>query len=317
MAVPYPLLVILGPTAVGKTSLGLRLARRLGGEIISADSAQVYRYMDIGTDKPPHEEMAEVPHHLVDIRDPDEDFTLADFQRLATQAIAGICARGRLPIMVGGTGLYIRAVTEGYRLSRAAADPSLRARLNAQVREAGPDALYRLLREIDPPAAERIHPNNVRRVIRALEIYYLTGVPMTVWEKGQAEPKLCDALKIGLTRDRDELYRRIEDRVDRQIERGLVEEVRSLLLRGYDPSLKSMQALGYKEAVAFIRGEMNLEEMTRMIKRNTRRYAKRQWTWFRREPGVIWLDMSRMSEEDAEEAVLHLVSEKGWLRQLS
>lgn len=315
-----PLLVILGPTAVGKSRLALALARRLGGEIVSADSAQVYRHLDIGTDKPSAEERAAVPHHLVDVVDPDEPFSVWDFQRLARAAIADIGARGRLPLLVGGTGLYIRAVIRrGYAFPPAPPDPGLRAALAARVEREGWEALHRALRQADPEAAARIDPRNVRRVIRALEVYLSTGVPFSRWVGGGARspdaaegPPLYDALLVGLTREREDLYRRIEERVEAQLRRGLVEEVRRLLARGYDPGLQSFQALGYKEVIAYLAGRVPYDEMVRLLKRNTRRYAKRQWTWFRREAGVHWFDLTRQGEAEVEEAVARLVRERGW-----
>lgn len=295
---------------MGKTRLALALARRLDGEIISADSAQVYRYMDIGTDKPDPAVRAEIPHHLVDIRDPDEGFNVADFQRLAGEAIAAIAGRGRLPIMAGGTGLYIRAVVRGYVFPAEGGDPEVRRRLEEEAASAGAEALYRRLAALDPEAARRIDPRNVRRVIRALEVLMRTGVPMSRWQAltGGAGP--YDALLIGLTRERWELYRRIDARVDDQLRRGLVDEVRALLARGYAPELPALQALGYKEVIGYLQGRLSYEEMVAVLKRNTRRYAKRQWTWFRREEGVCWFNLSERSEAEVESAVAHLAAER-------
>lgn len=305
-----PLLVIMGPTAVGKTRLALGLARRLSGEIISADSAQVYRYMDIGTDKPDAATLAAIPHHLVSIRDPDEEFSVADFQRLAQAAIADIAARGRIPIMAGGTGLYIRAVVRGYVFPAGGRDPDLRRRLQAEAEEAGAAALHRRLATLDPEAAARIDARNVRRVVRALEVVLRTGVPISRWQVLTAGTGPYDALLIGLTRDRDDLYRRIEARVEDQLQRGLVEEVRRLVDRGYHPGLPAMQALGYKEVAAHLTGAYPYEEMVRVLKRNTRRYAKRQWTWFRRESGVIWFNLSEEDEEAVITAICRLAAER-------
>lgn len=322
-----PLLVILGPTAVGKSRLALALARRLGGEIVSADSAQVYRFLDIGTDKPSPADRAAVPHHLVDVRDPDEPFSVADYQALAAAAIAAVAARGRLPVLVGGTGLYIRAVVSGaYVFPPAPPDPELRAALLARAEAGGIAPLYRELREVDPVAAARIDPRNARRVIRALEVYLQTGVPFSRWgggdgtapaAGGEGAPRVAggspyDALRIGLTREREDLYARIDARVEDQLRRGLVEEVRGLLARGYDPALPALQALGYKEVVAYLRGDIPYDEMVRVLKRNTRRYAKRQWTWFRREEGVRWFNLTHEDEAAVEEDVVRLVRARGW-----
>ncbi len=310
---PQPLLVILGPTAVGKTRLALALARRLGGEIISADSAQVYRGMDIGTDKPSAAERAAVPHHLVDIRDPDEPFSVADFKRLAEAAVRDIAARRRLPILAGGTGFYIRAVTEGFSLAPPGADPALRRRLQEEAGTHGPQALHAKLAALDPVAAGRIHPHNVKRVVRALEVCLLTGRPFSSFEGDRpAGESPYDALKIGLTRHRDDLYRRIAERVEDQLRRGLVEEVRRLLEQGCSPDLPALRALAYKEPIAYLRGEVSWEEMVRILMRNNRRYAKRQWTWFRRERGVEWFNLSETPEAEVEEAVIRRVREKGW-----
>lgn len=318
---PIPLLVILGPTAVGKSRLALALARRLGGEIVSADSAQVYRFMDIGTDKPSPADRAAVPHHLVDVRDPDEPFSVAEYQAMARAAIDAVAARGRLPVLAGGTGLYIRAVVSGaYAFPAAAPDPALRAALTARAEAGGIDPLYRQLQAVDPVAAARIDPRNARRVIRALEVYLQTGVPFSrrgggagaAAAPGGTAGAAYDALLVGLTREREDLYARIDARVEDQLRRGLVDEVRGILARGYDPSLPALQALGYKEVIAHLRGEVPFEEMVRVLKRNTRRYAKRQWTWFRREEGVRWFNLTQEDPAAVEEEVVRLVRARGW-----
>lgn len=314
MTALLPLLVILGPTAVGKSGLALDLARRLGGEIVSADSAQVYRGMDIGTDKPPPAVTAGVPHHLLDVRDPDEGFSVSEFITLAREAIAGIAGRDRLPILAGGTGLYIRALTAGYELPPAAPDPALRAELAREAAEAGPEAVFRRLQALDPEAAARVDPRNVRRVIRAVEVALSggTGVPPGGRPAGHGAAQPYDALKIGLTRDRDDLYQRIDARVDEQLARGLMEEVRRLLARGYPPDLPAFQALGYKEVITYLQGVVDHDEMVRALKRNTRRYAKRQWTWFRREEGVTWFNVTELETTEVVETVCRLASARGW-----
>lgn len=306
-----PLLVILGPTACGKTRLSLDLARLLPCEIISADSAQVYRGMDIGTDKPSAAEMVAVPHHLVGIRDPHESFHVADFQRLAAEAARDIAGRGRLPVVVGGTGLYIRALVTGYALSPQPADPGLRERLALEAAEAGSDALHARLAAVDPAAAARIHPHNVRRVIRALEVYHLAGAPLTALEGRVEGAGPFEALLVGLIRDRDDLYRRIEDRVENQLARGLVAEVAALLER-YPPHLQAFQALGYKEVIAHLRGEVDFPTMVATLKHNTRRYAKRQETWFRREEGLRWFNLTHEPVAIVLANVLNLVRQMGW-----
>lgn len=280
------LLVILGPTAVGKTDLALDLAPRLGGEIVSADSTQVYRGMDIGTDKPPPEARRRVPHHLVDLRDPDEGFDVATYQRLAGEAVANIAARGRLPMLVGGSGLYIRAVVEGYQFLPAGADPAVREELARRAAERGAEDLLSELVAVDPAAARAIGPGNTRRLIRALEVYRVTGRPISTAHR---QPPPYHTLKLGLTRHREELYRRIEARVERELADGLVEEVAGLLRR-YPPDLPAFQAVGYKEVIGYLQGRYDRTAMVALLKRNTRRLAKKQMTWFRRERDVIWLD---------------------------
>lgn len=278
------LIVIAGPTAVGKSGLAMRLAEAMAGEIVSADSAQVYRDLDIGTAKPTPAERARVRHHLIDVRDPREAFTVAEYQDLARAAIAEIQARGRLPLLVGGTGLYIRAVLRPFDFAGAPPDPALRATLEAEE----PLALYARLRALDPAAAERIDPRNVRRTIRALEVCLTTGRPFSAgWRQAPDLPP--DVAFYALDRPRAELYRRIADRVHDQLRDGLLEEVASLLSAGVPRSAQSMQALGYKEAAARLAGELTLDEMTDLLIRRTRQYAKRQLTWLRREPVRRWL----------------------------
>ncbi|KUK40952.1 MAG: tRNA dimethylallyltransferase [Clostridia bacterium 62_21] len=289
-----PLVVICGPTATGKTEVGILVAGELNGEVVSADSMMVYRGMDIGTAKPTLVERRGVPHHLIDVVEPHAAFSVALYQELAEKCIADIHARGRLPLLVGGTGLYIRSVIDRYRFV-AAPDPDLRRRLVDEARLAGPDALHARLAAVDPAAAARIHPHNVRRVIRALEVYHQTGQPITSFQEPQrdASPKYR-LWMFGLTMPREELYRRIEERVDRMLAAGLVDEVRRLLEGGYHRRFTAMQALGYKEIAAYLEGESTFEEAVRLLKRNTRRFAKRQLTWFRRDPRIRWLDVQAL-----------------------
>lgn len=272
-----PLLAVVGPTAVGKSAFAMRLAEELGGEIVSADSRQVYRQMDIGTAKPPPGDRARIPHHLVDILDPDGDFSLALFLRLANQAIGGIQAHGRVPIVVGGTGQYAIALLERWDVPEVAPDTTLRQRLEQRALDEGADTLYSELARLDPDAAKRIDPRNVRRVIRALEV-------LKSGQKPSARPsaaKPFDALVIGLTLPRAELYARIDARVDAMIASGWVQEVESLLRMGYGPELPSMSSLGYGELVRHLQGDWPLAEAVAKIKTRTHRFARQQYAWFR------------------------------------
>jgi tRNA dimethylallyltransferase len=282
-----PLVVIVGPTAVGKTRLALRLAGELGAEIVSADSRQVYRGMDIGTDKPTAEERQRVPHHLVDIVDPDEEFTLARYQDMAHAAIDDMLTRDRVPLLVGGTGLYIKAVVEGWSIPRVSPNEALRAELYREAEVEGGEALHARLRQVDPVAAEKIDWRNVRRVIRALEVYLETGRPIS--ELQRRKPPPYRVLQIGLTMERAALYQRIDQRVDRMIERGLVEEMRGLVEQGYGYELPAMSGLGYRQVGCYLRGEISLEEAIRLIKRDTRRFVRQQYNWFRLDDeGIHW-----------------------------
>lgn len=295
------LLVLVGPTAVGKTALSLEIARAFDCEIISGDSMQVYRGMDIGTAKVLPEERAGIRHHLIDIRDPDEPFSVSDFQREARAAISDIQARGKLPFIVGGTGLYIQSVCYAYEFHEGGADPAFRARMHAFAEAHGNGALHRKLAEIDEETAARLHPNDVRRIIRALEVYEQTGMTMSQLLAAQTRESPYRLCMIGLMMERDKLYDRIEQRVDEMIRQGLVEEVRRLLDRGFDASMTAMQGLGYKEIAAHLRGELSLPEAIDLLKRDTRRFAKRQLSWFRRMPDIHWVDVT-----DAEKKEEHL-----------
>jgi tRNA dimethylallyltransferase len=286
-----PLVVIVGPTAVGKTRLALRLARRLGAEIVSADSRQVYRGMDIGTDKPTAEERQRVPHHLVDIVDPDEEFTLARYQDMAYAAIGRVLARGSVPLLVGGSGLYIKAVVGGWGIPRVRPNEALRTELYREAEVKGGMALHARLRQVDPVAAEKIDPRNVRRVIRALEVYLETGRPISELQRRRPPP--YRVLQIGLTMERAALYQRIDQRVDGMIERGLVEEVRGLVEQGYGYELPAMSGLGYRQVGCYLRSEIGLEEAIRLIKRDTRRFVRQQYNWFRLDDeGIRWFQVS-------------------------
>lgn len=286
-----PLIVLTGPTAAGKTELSIALAKKLNGAIISADSMQVYKYMNIGSAKIRPEEMQGIRHYLVDVLDPREEFHVARFQQMAKEALEEIYRNGQLPIVVGGTGFYIQALLKDIDFDESSGELPCRKELEETARREGGAVLYERLRQVDPESAEAIHPNNVKRVIRALEFYQETGQPISLHNKEQKEkqPPYTYAYFV-LNDDRARLYERIDRRVDRMVEQGLVEEVRWLKEHGYDRSLVSMQGLGYKELFPYLDGTCSLEEAVEIIKRDTRHFAKRQITWFKREPDVIWLN---------------------------
>ncbi|HHU49026.1 MAG: tRNA (adenosine(37)-N6)-dimethylallyltransferase MiaA [Caldicoprobacterales bacterium] len=286
-----PLIVITGPTASGKTDLAIQTAKRLNGEIISADSMQIYRYMNIGTAKPTIEERQGIPHHMIDIIDPDEEYNVALFQKHANVLIREIAGRGRLPILAGGSGLYVNSIIYPMNFTDAVDDPAYRSNLKKILEENGVIYLHNLLKQVDPDTAFKLHPNDTRRIIRALEVYHLTGKTMKEYRQNyrEMEPQY-NLLLYGLTMDRQTLYRRINQRVDKMINAGLVREVISLLDRGYGKDLVSMQGLGYKEIVSYLEGLVTLEEAIEILKRDTRRFAKRQLTWFKREDRILWLD---------------------------
>ncbi|MDW7652241.1 MAG: tRNA (adenosine(37)-N6)-dimethylallyltransferase MiaA [Bacillota bacterium] len=285
------LLVIVGPTAVGKSDVALCVSQKQNGEIISADSVQVYRGLDIGAAKPSARERKLVPHHLIDFVNPNENYTVAGFQRDAKEAISGVHARGRLPVLVGGTGLYVRAVLQGFAFSESGIDEELRNRLRSEAELYGPEFLHSKLADVDPAAAEKLHPNDLRRVIRALEVYEQTHQPISRQVEATPQTPVYDAVLFGLTMPRDMLYARIEQRVDSMMAAGLVEEVDKLLHSGVSPQAKSMQSLGYKQIVKYLKGEVSREAAVELIKRDTRRFAKRQLTWFRREHDIQWFDI--------------------------
>ncbi|WP_310170238.1 tRNA (adenosine(37)-N6)-dimethylallyltransferase MiaA [Neobacillus niacini] len=291
MDLKQKLLVIIGPTAVGKTKLSIEMAKKLDGEIISGDSMQIYRGMDIGTAKIKPEEMEGIPHHLIDIRDPDETFSVAEFQLLVREKIREIAEKGKLPIIVGGTGLYIQSVIYDYQFSDAAADDEFRMQLEERAKNEGAEVLHQELTEIDPGSAAQIHPNNVRRVIRALEIYHRTGKTMSDVQSEQQPDLLYETALIGLTMDREKLYERINQRVDLMMEEGLLSEVKHLHDQGLR-DCQSIQAIGYKEIYDYLDGKISLEQAVESLKQNSRRYAKRQLTWFRNKMGVEWFDVT-------------------------
>ncbi len=289
--------MIVGPTATGKSDLAAHLARRLDGEIVGVDSVQVYRGLDAGTGKPPLSVRREIPHHLIDIADPGRDFSAGDYARLAERAIAEIVARGRRPILAGGTGLYLRALLRGLA-DMPPRQPRLRSALQRWGERRGEGSLHRMLRELDPITAARLSPRDGQRVVRAIEVALATGRPLS--EEIATSPFGPDrfgAVKVGLKMPWGALTARIEARVDAFFERGIVEEVRGLLAAGVPPGANCFKALGYREVLRHLEGRTSLEETVALVKGNTRRYAKRQMTWFRREPGLIWYDVGERAEE--------------------
>lgn len=284
--------MLLGPTAVGKTRLSLELAEAYNAEIISGDSMQVYRGMDIGTAKITPAEMQGIPHHLIDIHDPQDSYSAAEFQEQGVRLIEEISAKGKLPFIVGGTGLYIESLCYGFRFSEAVADEAFRSEMDAYAETHGAEALHARLAAVDPASAARLHPNDRRRIIRALEIQHQTKTTLSESHEGQKKESPYELCLIGLTMDRKILYKRIEDRIDQMLADGLVAEVEGLLQRGYSRSLVSMQGLGYKEIAAYLAGEMTLDEAVTLLKRDTRRFAKRQLSWFRHMKDIQWIDVN-------------------------
>ena len=295
-----PLVVISGPTATGKSDLSIALAQKIGGEIISADSMQVYREMDIGTAKILPEQMQGIPHHLLDVLDPSESFDAVRFQQLAKKAIEEIDDRGHIPIVTGGTGFYIHALIYDTVFSNHDEAQTYRAGLVRIGEEPGGELrLHEMLRKVDPSTAEAIHPNNKKRIIRALEFYHETGQPISSHNQEQRKrPSPYRFAHFVLTDDRDALYRRIDDRVDRMMKEGLLEEVIRLREKGFTPDMVSMQGIGYRQILRHLEGEYPLEEAVRLIKRDSRHYAKRQLTWFRRENDIIWMDRQQFAGQD-------------------
>ena len=294
-----PLIVLTGPTAVGKTALSIALAKQLGCEIISAESMQIYKYMDIGSAKIMPQEMEGVPHYLVDVLKPEEEFHVVRFQQMAKEAMEQIYAHGNIPLLVGGTGFYIQAVTRDIDFTEGEEDRVYRSSLEEIAKTKGPEILHQRLQEIDPPSAASIHANNVKRVIRALEFYHLNGYPISRHNQQESEKESPYNLAYFVLNDeRSHLYERIDKRVDLMMKSGLVEEVCRLKAMGYDRSMVSMQGLGYKELLAWMDGEFSLDEAVRILKRDTRHFAKRQITWFKREKDVIWMNKPDYDYDD-------------------
>lgn len=291
--------ILAGPTAVGKTDLSLSLARNLCGEIISADSAQVYKHMDIGTAKLSHEEMLQIKHYMIDEVSPDESFSVAEFRDKAENYIKDMNERGKLPVITGGTGLYINSLLNNLDFTESISDETFRNEMQELAESKGRAYVHSLLEKVDPASYEKLHPNDVRRVIRALEVYSHTGKPISYFqEESRKQPPKYQYAYIALTMDRAKLYKRIDKRVDIMLNSGLIEEVEGLLKMGYGKELPSMQALGYKEIIEYLEGRCSKEEAVTILKRDTRHYAKRQLTWFRRDSRIFWLDMDSYNRKD-------------------
>lgn len=305
-----PLVVVLGPTAIGKTALSIQIAQAVNGEIVSADSRQIYKYMDIGTAKPTPRERAAVPHHLLDVVTPDETFSLAQYQRAAYQAIEDIHARNRIPLLVGGTGQYLTAIVEGWGIPEAPPNVELREKLEAFARDHGARALHNRLQDVDPDAAQRIDYRNIRRVVRALEVYYETGAPISALQHKTPPPYRI--LQIGLTMPREALYARIDARIDRMVADGLLDEVRALLQAGYTWECPAMSGLGYAQWASYLAGESSLHEAIAAIRRDTRAFVRRQYTWFHgHDSGIHWLDTTQVTPAAVVELVTSWLSNKG------
>ena len=299
------LIIIAGPTAVGKTDLSINLAKKINGEIISADSMQIYKHMDIGSAKISKEEMKGVPHHLIDIIEPSIKFSASDFKDLGKEATDSIISKGKFPIVAGGTGLYINALTCNMDFTEAESDEEYRNYLNELAEKKGNEYIHDMLKDIDPSSYKDIHFNNRKRVIRALEVYKLTGSPFSSFNAGESfYDGDYDVKYYVLTMDREKLYNRINKRVDIMMEKGLVNECIKLKEMGYTSSIQSMQGIGYKEIFYYLEGKISLAEAVEMIKKGTRNYAKRQLTWFRRDPRAIFLDKDQYSEEEILDIIL-------------
>ena len=303
------LVAIIGPTGVGKSRLALHLAQIFNGEIVSADSRQVYRYLDIGTDKPSPQELSQVPHHLINIINPDEDFSLAQYQALAYQAIKDIQKRHKLPFLVGGSGLYVWVVLEGWQIPRVSPDHEFRYNLEKRAGDTGIDELYQELVRVDPEAAQKIDRRNVRRIIRALEVHEKAKKPFS--QLGYKEAPAFDSLIIGLTADRAEIYRRVDQRVEEMVARGLVTEVENLLKMGYDLSLPAMSGIGYRQTGQFLKGELTLAAAKQQIKSETHRFVRHQYAWFRlTDKRIRWFDIQCQKDAEIENVLAGFIESK-------
>lgn len=294
-----PLLVLVGPTAVGKTSTSISVAKGLNAEIVSADSMQIYKYMDIGTAKITEEEKDGIEHYLVDEIYPDEEFSVSDYQEKANHYIKKIYDSGKLPMVVGGTGLYVNSLVNNLNFSNSISNPEFRDKCYEKADEFGNEVIYGELKEIDPKSADRIHINDTKRIIRALEVYHETGEPMSKYYINFRQPNpLYDIVMVGLNMDREKLYERINKRVDIMLEQGLKDEVKELLEKGYHKELTSMQGLGYKEIINYLNEEYDLDEAITILKRDSRRFAKRQLTWFRRDERINWIEVDEYNDKE-------------------
>ena len=302
--------VILGPTATGKTALSIELAKKTDGEIISADSMYIYKRMNIGTAKPREEEMDGVTHHLIDLVNPEDEFSVYDYQIMSQRTIMDIKSRGKLPIVVGGTGLFIRALTEDFSLNNIPQDHRVREKFEQIMNEKGKEHLHGLLKEIDPFAHEKLHPNDYRRVIRALEVHELTGTSIYKLQKKNIAQN-DHILYIGLTMDREKMYERINKRVDLMLEAGLVEEVKELLKAGVPQDCNSMKGIGYRQVLEYINGDLEYDKMVEILKRDTRHFAKRQLTWFNGMDNILWIDILEVGLEPAMGKIFTAMQEKG------
>lgn len=299
MSSKIPLVVLVGPTGIGKTEISIKLAKELNGEIISADSAQIYRHMNIGTAKIKEKEKEGIPHYLIDIVDPDKEFTVADYKEMATKCIEDIHGRGKLPMVVGGTGLYINSLVYDLNFIDVAPNDDFREKYNNLADKYGNEYIYNNLKEIDPDSTNRINISDRKRIIRALEVYNETGKPMSKYYKNfRKYNEDYDIAMVGLTMNRKRLYERINIRVDKMIEEGLIEEVKNILNMNYSKDLNSLKALGYKEIIFYLNGEKTLDESINLLKRDTRRFAKRQLTWFRRDSRIEWVDYENFNNKD-------------------
>jgi len=307
-----PLIILVGPTAVGKTSISVKIAKEIGAEIISADSMQVYKYMDIGTAKITKEEAAGIKHYMLDEVMPDVEFSVSDFQARANNYIDMILSEDLIPLIVGGTGLYINSLAYNLDFTKAISNWKLREELLNKAETFGNQYIYNELMRIDPDSANRLHINDTKRIIRALEVYHETGRPMSSSYNRFREPNpLYDLVMIGLTMDRQLLYERINKRVDLMIEEGLIQEVQNLLDMGYHEDLVSLQGLGYKEIIKYLKGEYTLEEAIDILKRDSRRFAKRQLTWFRRDERISWIDINDYEDiNHLVEYIINIIKEK-------
>lgn len=304
----YPLVILVGPTAVGKTAASIGLAKALNGEIISGDSMQIFRGLDIGTAKITPAEMQGVPHHMIDIKEPWETFSVAEFRDRADAAIADICSRGKLPILVGGTGFYVNSILYEYHFGEADTDPDYRAELQQLLDDGGVDALWALLEEKDPKSGQQLHRNDTKRVMRALEVLHVTGIPASERQNTlDRQNKRYNAVYLALDLPREILYDRINRRVDQMMEQGLEQEVRNALAAGVPQDALAMNSLGYKQMIQYFNGEITLDKAVELIKRDTRHFAKRQLTWFRHDPNIQWVSkLDKTDEQIREELLQHI-----------